>query len=145
MSTTEENRALSRRLREAADRGDPVAAFDEALALNVVAHIPGSPVPLGRETLKGLIDAFYSALPDLRHTFEDQIAEGDKVASRVTFRGTHRGEFQGILPTDREVTFSAIFIDRYSEGKIVEHWANFDALGMLQQLGFIPPPEQAGS
>ncbi len=140
--STEENKSRSRRFREAMDAGD-LAALDEYLASDAVAHIAGNPAPLGREEVRGLLEVFYSAFPDLRHTFEDQIAEGDKVVTRVTFRGTHRGEFQGIPPTNREVEFSAILIDRFEDGKIVEHWANLDTLGMMQQLGVIPPPGQS--
>ena len=69
---------------------------------------------------------------------EDEIAEGDKVASRYTFRGTHQGELMGISPTGKQVTVTGMIINRIVNGKSEEGWLNFDALGMLQQLGVIP-------
>ncbi len=84
--------------------------------------------------------AVRSAFPDLRLTIEDQIAEGDKVITRVTFRGTHRGEFRGIAPTGKQVEYSGIAIDRIANGKIVEMWHLSDGLGLLQQIGAAPSP-----
>ncbi|MBI4581940.1 MAG: ester cyclase [Planctomycetes bacterium] len=75
---------------------------------------------------------------------EDQIAEGDKVATRYTGTWTHRGEFMGIPPTGKDVTVTRIEILRIADGKFVEHWESFDQLGLLQQLGAIPAPGQAG-
>ena len=80
----------------------------------------------------GLIRRF----PDFRLTIEDQITEGDIVVTRVTFRGTHRGEFMGIAPTGRLVEYGGIAIDRIENGKVVEAWHQADELGMLDQLGF---------
>ena len=76
---------------------------------------------------------------------EDVIAEGDKVAVRFTFRGTHQGELMGIPPTGKQVTISGMDINRIAGGKIAERWAVFDMLGMLQQLGVMPAPEQGNS
>src|SRR6185503_15243941 len=120
--STEENKTLARRFRETMDKSKG-AGMEEFLPPQVVLHFPGSP-SLNREQVQGLIGVFYSAFPDLHHTFEDQIAEGDKVVNRVTFRGTHKGEFQGIPPTGKEVAFAGILIDRFEGGKIVEHWSN---------------------
>jgi predicted ester cyclase len=86
---------------------------------------------------------FRAAFPDLHGTIEDQIAEGDKVVSRMTYRGTHQGELMGIPPTGKQVTMSFIGIHRITAGKVAEGWVNFDALGMMQQLGVIPSPERA--
>jgi steroid delta-isomerase-like uncharacterized protein len=86
---------------------------------------------------------FLSGLPDLATTVEDTIAEGDKVAARWTARGTHNGELMGIPPTGKKVAMTAISIHRIVDGKIAESWINFDALGMMQQLGVAPAPEQA--
>jgi predicted ester cyclase len=83
------------------------------------------------------------AFPDLRLTVEDIFCEGDMVAARVAFRGTHRGEFQGIPPTGKEVAFSSIEIDRMVDGKVAEHWFEMDLLGLMGQLGAIPDPEQS--
>jgi predicted ester cyclase len=86
---------------------------------------------------------FVEAFPDLRLTVEDIFSEGDMVAARVAFRGTHRGEFQGIPPTDKEVAFSSIEIDRMVDGKVEEHWFEMDLLGLMGQLGAIPGPEHS--
>ncbi len=141
--SAEENKAISRRWREELDKGN-WAVQDEYLSPDFVLHMPGNP-PLDREGMKQVLKMIYGAFPDFQTTFEDQIAEGDKVVLRMTFRGTHQGEFQGIPPTDKQITVSAIVIDRIVDGKLVEHWSQFDALGMLQQLGAIPAPGQAGA
>jgi predicted ester cyclase len=106
-------------------------------------HFAGNPEPINREAMEQMLKMFYTAFPDLHHTFEDQIAEGDKVTLRLTFRGTHQGEFQGIPPTGKEIAITAIVIDRIVDGKMVEHWSNMDSLSLMQQLGVIPAPEAA--
>jgi predicted ester cyclase len=83
---------------------------------------------------------YRTAFPNIHVTIEDQIAEGDKVVTRWTGHGTHQGELMGIPPTNKAVTVTGIAIDRIVAGKIVEHWENFDQLGMLVQLGVVPPP-----
>jgi predicted ester cyclase len=95
-----------------------------------------------REGFKQFISAFRSAIPDLRITQDDVIAEGDKVVTRYTAHGTHQGELQGIPPTGKPVTVTGIETMQVSGGKIVEGWVEFDQLGMLQQLGVIPAPGQ---
>jgi predicted ester cyclase len=89
------------------------------------------------------IASFAEAFPDLWLTVEDILSEGDMVAARVAFRGTHRGEFQGIPPTGKEVAFSSIEIDRMVDGKVQEHWFELDQLGLMRQLGVLPEPEQS--
>jgi len=140
--STEENKALSRQWREEFDKGN-WAVLDEFIAPNVVMHFAGSPEPLNREAMEQMLKMFYAAFPDLHHIFEDQIAEGDKVMLRLTFRGTHQGEFQGIPPTGKEIAITAIVVDRIVDGKMVEHWSNMDNLSLMQQLGVIPTPEAA--
>jgi predicted ester cyclase len=83
------------------------------------------------------------AFPDLRLTVEDIFSEGDMVAARLTFQGTHRGEFQGIPPTGKQVAFSSIEVDRVVDGKVQEHWVELDQLGLMRQLGAIPEPEHS--
>ena len=85
---------------------------------------------------------YLSAFPDLHITVEDMIAEGDKIVARLTMRGTHQGAFLGIPPTGKQVTGTAIDINRITGGKSVEHWNNSDTLGLLQQLGVVPLPGQ---
>lgn len=82
-----------------------------------------------------------NAFPDFHLTIEDQIAEGDKVVTRVTFRGTHQGEFHGIAATGKRVTYTGIAIDRVEDGKVVEGWHQADELSLLQQLGVVPEIE----
>ena len=86
---------------------------------------------------------FVEAFPDLRLTVEDIFSGEDMVAARVALRGTHRGEFQGIPPTGKEVAFSSIEIDHMVDGKVAEHWVELDQLGLMRQLGAIPEPEQS--
>ena len=89
---------------------------------------------------------YRQAFPDLEHTIEDMVAEGDKVVVRFRGRGTHQGDTEAFgPPTGKRMEITGITIKRLSEGKIVEAWTNFDALGMMQQLGMIPEPGQAAS
>jgi len=101
---------------------------------------------MGPEAAKQAAADYRRAFPDLRVTVEDLIAEGDKVVGRLRFRGTHLGELDGIAPTGRRVDCTGIVVSRMEGGKIAEDWANFDDLGLMRQLGAIPPPPgQAGS
>jgi predicted ester cyclase len=84
------------------------------------------------------LGAFMGAFPDCQFTIEDMIAEGDRVATKKTFTGTHKGEFNGIPPTGRRVTLTFVDILRLRDGKIVEHWLSMDQLSFLQQLGVAP-------
>ena len=95
------------------------------------------------EELKHHIALYEAAFPSYQLIAEDMIAEGDKVVVRSTFRGTHKGDLMGIAPTGKQVTMPLILIYRIADDKIVEHWMQADALGLLQQLGVIPPIGQA--
>jgi predicted ester cyclase len=117
----------------------------ESLALDFVAHMPGAPEPMNREAFIQFQGVILSAFPDFAPTLEDQIAEGDKVVNRLVFHGTHKGDFQGMPPTGQRVNITAITIERVAGGKIVEHWIEFDALGMMQQIGAVPMPGQGGA
>jgi steroid delta-isomerase-like uncharacterized protein/deazaflavin-dependent oxidoreductase (nitroreductase family) len=136
LMSTEENKALVRRFYEEGVHNP--ALFDELLAPTYILHFPGSPPIAGIEQAKQLMVAYTSAFPDLRLTTEDMVAEGDKVAIRNTWRGTHQGTFQGLPPTGKYVTFTGSDIFRFAGGKIAEQWADLDALGLMQQLGGIP-------
>ncbi len=138
----EENKALARRYLDAIDRQD-LAALDQVLSPDYRYHLPGSPEPLDRERHRQFLTTFYAACPDLSHTVEDMIAEGDRVATRATDRGTQRGELMGIPPTGKQFTITGINIVRVAGGRIVEEWVVFDQLGMLQQLGIMPSPGPA--
>jgi steroid delta-isomerase-like uncharacterized protein len=143
--STEENKALVRRWFAAFSSGD-VAAVDDLYAADVVDHSPAVPNQApGRAGIKQIVTSFRAAYPDLAFTVEDLIADGDKVASRWTARGTNTGAFMGMPATGKQVTIAGILIVRVTGGKMVESWVNFDALGMLQQLGVVPAPGQAGT
>lgn len=97
----------------------------------------------GPEGAKAVVVALHEAFPDFSLTIIDQIAEGEKVAMRWTAHGTHKGEFQGIPATGRQMSVSGITILRILDGKIIEGWTNEDMLGFMQQLGAVPMPGQA--
>ena len=107
-----------------------------------LAHQPdGSVLERGPEDVKRFMGEFRAAFPDFHSEIEDQIAEGDKVVTRWRMHGTHRSEFRGIAPTGNALDITGIGIFRFSNGKVVESWDNFDQLGMMRQLGAIPAPE----
>jgi steroid delta-isomerase-like uncharacterized protein len=92
----------------------------------------------GYPAYKQFISMYFTAFPDLHITIEDMIAEGDTVVVRTTFHGTHKGDLMSIPPTGKQATTTGISIFRVANGKALEHWANSDDLGLLQQLGVIP-------
>ena len=139
----EENKALVRRFEEAVWNERNPSQVDAFFAPSHLFRAAGSP-PLDREGHRQMIAHFQDAFPDGRNTSEELLAEGDKVVQRWTFRGTHQGAFQGIPPTGRPVTLTGISIWRVAGGTIVESWHELDTLGLLQQLGAIPAPGQAG-
>jgi predicted ester cyclase len=97
----------------------------------------------GLEAWRGCTAPFVEAVPDLRLTIQDMAAEGDTVAARVAFGGTHRGEFQGIPPTGKEVNFTSMEFNRVVNGKVEEHWVEIDLLRLMGQLGALPEPEHS--
>ena len=141
--TTEDNKALMRRIYEVFNTGN-LALADEVIAADAVDHQAMPGMAPGREGFKQLVTMFRAAFPDLECIIEDMLAEGDKVVTRLTMRGTHQGELMGIAPTGRPITVTGIDIVRFAQGQVVEHWGNQDDLGMLQQLGVVPAPGQGG-
>ncbi len=143
--SVEENKALFRRLiEEVANQGN-LAAIDELVAPDFVEHEELPPgIPPGLEGLRAFFAAWRRGFPDGRVTLELEIAEDDLMAGYETWRGTHQGEFFGIPPSGQPVTFKVIDIVRVANGKVVEHWAVSDNLSLMQQLGAIPAPGQAG-
>jgi steroid delta-isomerase-like uncharacterized protein len=105
-----------------------------------VAHMQGARGPLDAEGWSGFLRMFASAFPDVHISVETAISEGDVVASRWTMTGTHRGDFMGVPPTGKSITMKGIDFSRVVNGKIAEHWAQFDAIGVMQQIGAIPAP-----
>ena len=140
--SAEENKAVVRRWIEAYNGRDLQAEAD-VLAPGLVVHVPAAPGPLeGLEAWRRFSGSFAEAFPDLRLTVRNIAAEGDTVAARVDFHGTHRGEFQGIPPTGKEVAFSGMEFNRVADGKVEEHWVELDLLGLMRQLGAIPEAGQ---
>ena len=141
--STVENKAIVRRFVDEVQNRHDLGALDELFSPDFVDHSGISPSP-GLEGTKQFFTMFFTAFPDIQATIHDQIAEGSKVVTRKTFHGTHQGEFMGIPPTGKRVAIDVIDIFRISDGKITAHWAVADMLGLMQQLGVVPPPEQAG-
>ena len=139
---TPENKFSARRfLDEVVNRGN-LAVIDELAGPNFVDRSAPPGVPPTTEGAKAFWTMFRAAFPDLHYTVEDEVAEGDRVVTRVTGHGTMRGDFQGMPASGKEATWSEIHIVRFAEGKAVEHWGVVDQLGMLAQLGFAQAPGQ---
>lgn len=134
---SKQNKMLARKVFEDIQSQGNLALVDEIVAGDYVGHTPLDDIH-GPEGAKQYDAMLREAFPDLQITVEDQIAEGDKAVTRWTFRGTHKGEFQGMPPTGKQVTMTGITIFRIANSKIVEGWNNPDLLGLLQQLGAIP-------
>jgi steroid delta-isomerase-like uncharacterized protein len=131
---SEENKALARRSWGIVDNPDLI---DEVYAADLVWHEPDQDVR-GLEEAKQFLAIYKTAFPDLHATVEDAIAEGDKVVTRWTVRGTHQGEIREFgPPTGRQVEIKGITIHRIDGGKIVEEWERYDNLGVMQQLGLV--------
>jgi steroid delta-isomerase-like uncharacterized protein len=141
---SEQNKAISRRLVEEAFNEGKLDVVDELVAPDFINHDPASPEEIrGPEGLKDFVRTYRTAFPDIRVRIEDQIAEGDKVVSRWSGNGTHKGELMGMPASGKQATVTGISIDRLEGGKIIESWNNWDTLGMLQQLGVVPEPARA--
>src|SRR4051812_6753616 len=119
-----ENKAIMHRYEEAVNQGN-LDLIDEVIAADYVGHEPDEDLH-GPEGYKQFLTMFRSAFPDLHLTVEDEIAEGDRVASRFTVRGTHQGELMSIPPTGKQITVTGITICRFEDGKVVEEWENPD-------------------
>ena len=144
--STEANKTIARRLLEEAFSQGNLAVLDEIIAPDQANGIPGAlpGMPSGPEGVRMLVTTYRTAFPDLHFTIDEQIAEGNTVVTRWTGRGTHNGELAGMPATGRPTTVVGVVVDRVENGKIVESWGLFDQFGMLQQLGAIPVPGQAG-
>lgn len=136
--SSEQNKAIVRRALEEPWKGT-LDVVDELIASDYIGHDPANPEPhRGPAGVKEFISTYRAAFPDARVTVEEQLAEGDLVATRWSGRGTHEGELMGISPTGKRVTVSGLTISRLKGGKIVEEFQNWDTFGMMQQLGAVP-------
>ena len=140
--STEGNKAIVRRFVEAVQNRGDLAALDELCAPDFVNHSAPPGVPPTRAGLAQLTALFLRAFPDGRMAIEEMVAEGDRVATRKTFRGTHRGALMGLPPTGKQVAIGLIDIVRLVDGQVVESWSLADELGLLRQLGALSPPGQ---
>jgi steroid delta-isomerase-like uncharacterized protein len=114
---------------------------DELIAPDATFYVPGSPEPMrGPNGYLTIIAMMRSGFPDVQWTLEDTVAEGDKLAARFTMRGTHRGTFLGVPPTGKPISIQAMNLYRFSGGKIVEEYGQPDLMGLMMQIGAIPPP-----
>ncbi|HET6282782.1 MAG TPA: ester cyclase [Polyangia bacterium] len=144
----EQNKATARRwFLEIIAKGQRAVA-DEIFAANHIINDPHAPPggwPNGPEGLKMVAGTFGGGFPDMKVTIEDQIAEGDRVATRWSARGTNSGPLPGMPATGKPVSVTGCNVARFTDGKIVESWFNFDMLTLFQQIGAIPAPGHHGS
>ena len=139
--STEKNKELMRGMIEEVFNKGNDGAVAEFMSTDFVEHeeLPPGMTP-GPEGTKQLVGALHAAFPDFNATIDDMIAEDDKVMMRMTWSGTHKGEFMGIPATGKRVSFGVFDIIRVANGKAVEHWGQMDSMGLMQQLGAIPAP-----
>ncbi len=136
---SEGNKFVIRRSFEELWNKGNLSVADELFTPNYSHHDPSTPdVGRGPESEKKRATLYRTAFPDLRLTIEDIIAEGETVMARWSCRGTHKDDLSGIAPTGKQVTISGVSIARFTGGKMVEGWVNWDALGLMQQLGVVP-------
>ncbi len=142
--SAEENKAIVRRIFDQVWNQGNVGILNELFTLDMVAH--DQLITSGDTGLDGYrqyVMSTRSAFPDVHFTIEDQIAEGDRVVTRYTVTGTHRGTLMGVAPTGKTVKASGMVIGRHGpDGRTAEFWNNYDALGMMQQLGIVPAPAE---
>jgi predicted ester cyclase len=135
------NEATVRRFCDAMNTGDPEiisATIDEVVDRDALVRTPLPIKSTGSHALKEIFGRLHEVYADLHVTVEDVIADGDKVVTRNTVTGTHQGEYMGLAPTGRSVTYDEIFIFRLADDRIVETWGVVDVLAQMKQLGLVP-------
>ena len=141
---SEQNKDLARRFyEEVLNRGD-IDRVDELCTADIVDHEAPPGTPEGIEGVKMFARMMREGFPDLRVTVEDIVAEGDRVAARAQFTGTHQGEFMGVPPSGNRVEYEAIDIVRVVDGKAAEHWGVTDNMALMEQIGAFPQEASAG-
>jgi steroid delta-isomerase-like uncharacterized protein len=143
--STEENKARARRFVEEIINKGNMAVAPELVAEDFVERDPFPGQEQGRQGLIDVIAMMRTAFPDLEWTIEEQVAEGDTLASYNVWRGTHQGVFLGIPPTGKRVTVPCMIFDYFVAGKLKESRLLMNSLSLMQQLGVAPAPGQAGS
>lgn len=132
--------SLVRQLFDQAFNQGNLIIVDELVSAELTTHMPSWGLPASRLGFKQMIANLRAAFPDLRCTIEDEIVQGDKLAAHWTMRGTHQGAYFGNLPTGRPVAVQGFIFARSAAGRIAENWILIDQMGLLQQLGIVPPP-----
>lgn len=141
MPTVQANEAFARHWNEAVFESRDLDAIDDLVAEEFVLHDEGLPEPVyGPDGARDVVEMVLSAFPDMTVELEAVVAEGDLIAVRNTFTGTHEGEYLGIAPTGVEVEISVVAFQRIEDGQLVEEWQLVDRLGLLRQLGVVDPP-----
>lgn len=138
MSESEQAKAIIRRWNDEGWSGGRYDLAHELISPNMVVHGAGDPVAMGPEGLVDLIRTWRTAFPDGHMEIDDLIVDGDTVAIRNTWRGTHQAELYGVPPTGKSVAVTSIGIDRVRDGKVTEGWGELDTVGLMQQLGALP-------
>ena len=145
---TDQNKAAYRRFIQEIFNEGRLEKLDELLAPSYILHNAPLGTPPGRDGVRQVVTMFRTAFPDLEVTIEDQVAEGDKVCSRTTTRGTHRGAIFGIRPTGKAVTMRGLTLVRIADGRVAESWVSNDVMSLMNQLGAGTPgkstPADAG-
>lgn len=136
----EQNKVKIQRYFQRIDEGD-ISVLDEYLSSDYIDHNPPPfpDLPGGFAGAKKAFQLALDAFSDFRHTIEDQVAEGDRVVTRITAMGRHTGTLLGLPATGKEITMTGIAIHRFENGRMAEHWGEINALGLLTQIGAIPP------
>ena len=142
-ATLEANKALVRRFGEEVINKGNLEVVEEVLAADYAYHLPHFPEIRGHKAFRQHVIEVRSAIPDLRWTIEDMIAEGGTVMARSTIKGTHQGELMGKAPTGKNIAYSGTFSFRIMDGRLTEAWNDWDALGLFQQIGLVAPLGQA--
>jgi predicted ester cyclase len=137
---SEENKRLVRRALEEIYAGGKIELADELVHPEFVDYDPSHPdLPAGPDSVKKTVRSLHGIFDDLRFEIEDELAEGAKVVQRVTMTGRHMGPLLGREPTGKGFAVRHVYIWRIADGKIIEHWGSRDDLGLIQQLGLLPP------
>lgn len=133
-----DNKKLSRRTIEEIWNNQQLDVVDELIAADIVHHDPQLPSPVkGVEGYKQFVRYYLNAFPDLHFTIDDQLSDEHTVVSRWTATGTHKGDLSGIPATGRRISVTGITYGQIADGKFVETWSSWDALGLMQQLGAV--------
>ena len=135
---SEQNKEIARRIFDEVWNEGNIDVADQLVGTNFVLHDPAQNLDKDLAGFKKHVAGVRAAFPDIHFAVEDMVAEGDKVVSRWSAQGTHRGDFLGVGATGKRMTVTGIVVTRHANGKNVETWSNWDALGLLQQLGAVP-------